>query len=399
MHSKGINQENIQYLNRELVLRVLRKNEGCSRAELAKITHLKPATITNIINELQELNLVRESGTISEGKGRSAIRLVLNPNAYNVVGIRIARRYLIVGVFDVRGDELKSVRCEIESWMNINDVLNRVMKYAHQAINEWAQGEVVAIGCAIPGPFLKGEGKVVLVTGMPVWKDCDIKEELKKEFNLPVFMEHDANAGALAYYWKSGENLRQTLVYMAVGQGVGAGIVQDGSLMSGQLGIAGEIGHMSINFEGPYCECGSRGCLEMYCSSIALKKEIAHGILQGNYTCLTEECTLDEIAEAVAKGDRFAVECYRRICKRLAIGVVNVINMLNPDKIVIDDDFISVAPDMVREVLNKEIRPAILPQIWDNLEMVIGEGTQAFVLKGVAISAAEGILRERFASK
>lgn len=217
MYSKGINQENIQYMNRELVLRVLQKNEGCSRAELAKITHLRPATITNIINELQELNLVRESGVISEGKGRSAIRLVLNTNAFNVVGIRIARRYLIVGVFDVRGDELKSVRCEIESWMNSDDVLSRIIKYSHMAIDEWAQGEVVAIGCAIPGPFLKEEGKVVLVTGKPVWQDGDIKEELQKEFNLPVFMEHDANAGALAYYWKTGEKLKQTLVYMAVG--------------------------------------------------------------------------------------------------------------------------------------------------------------------------------------
>ena len=399
MYGQGINQENIQYLNRELVLRVLRKNEGCSRAELAKITHLKPATITNIINELQELNLVRESGVISEGKGRSAIRLILNSNAYNVVGIRIARKYLIVGVFDVRGDELKSVRCEIESWMNIEDVLERVIKYVHMAIDEWAQGKVVAIGCAIPGPFLKEEGKVVLVTGMPVWKDCDIKEELKKEFNLPVFMEHDANAGALAYYWKCGEGLRQTLVYMAVGQGVGAGIVQDGTLMNGQLGIAGEIGHMSINFEGPYCECGNRGCLEMYCSSIALRKEIARGIDQGHFTSLRRDCTLDEIAQAVKKGDRFVIDCYRKICERLAIGVVNVINMLNPDKLVVDDDFVSVAPDMVCEILNKAIRPAILPQIWDNLEIVIGEGTQAFVLKGVTILAAEELLREKFASK
>jgi len=335
---------------------------------------------------------------ISEGKGRSAIRLVLNSDAYNVVGIRIARRYLIVGVFDVRGDELKSVRCEIESWMNIEDVMNRVIKYVHMAIDEWANGEVVAIGCAIPGPFLKEEGKAVLVTGKPVWKDGNIQEELKKEFDLPVFMEHDANAGALAYYWKCGEELRQTLVYMAVGQGVGAGIVQDGSLMGGQLGIAGEIGHMSINFEGPYCECGSRGCLEMYCSSIALKKEIAKGIDNGNYTCLTRECTLDEIAQAVAKGDRFAVDCYQKICEKLALGVVNVINMLNPDKIVVDDDFVSVAPDMVRECLNRAIRPAILPQIWDNLEIVIGEGTQAFVLKGVAILAAEELLRKQFGS-
>ena len=133
--------------------------------------------------------------------------------------------------------------------------------------------------------------------------------------------------------------------------------------MNGQLGIAGEIGHMSINFEGPYCECGNRGCLEMYCSSTALKKEIINGIKNGNYTRLNQNCTLSEIAQAVAEGDRFVVDCYQKICNRLAIGVVNIINMLNPDKIVIDDDFVSVAPEMVREILHKAIRPAVLPQI------------------------------------
>ena len=136
----------------------------------------------------------------------------------------------------------------------------------------------------------------------------------------------------------------------------------------------------------------------MYCSSTALKKEIISGIKSGNYTRLNQNCTLDEIAQAVAEGDRFVVDCYQKICNRLAIGVVNVINMLNPDKIVIDDDFVSVAPEMVREILHKAIRPAILPQIWDNLEIVIGEGTQAFVLKGVVIRASEGLLREMFSS-
>ena len=397
MYGKGINQENIQLMNRELVLRVLRKNEGCSRAELAKMTNLKPATITNIINDFQKMNLVGESGTISEGKGRSAIRLMLNPKAYNVVGIRLSRSYLIVGVFDVRGDELKSVRYEIERSMTSKEVIVKIIEYANLAIHEWAEGQVAAIGCAVPGPYLRKEGRIALMTGFPVWNGVNIQKELEAEFDLPIFMEHDANAGALAHYWKQGIELQQTLVYVAVGQGVGAGIVQNGSLIGGQLGVAGEFGHMSISFDGRYCECGNRGCLETYCSSIAFEKEVQREIEQGNYSCLKKDCSFGEIVQAVRNGDRLAQECYQRFCDRLSVGIVNVINMLNPDTIVIDEEMVGVAPEILQERLEKVVQPSILPELWNNVKIVIGEGTQTFVLKGVAIFALEKILRDSFA--
>ena len=137
----------------------------------------------------------------------------------------------------------------------------------------------------------------------------------------------------------------------------------------------------------------------MYCSSIALRKEIARGIEQGNYTRLRKDCTLEEIAQAIANRDRLAGDCYQRVCERLAIGVVNAINLLNPDTIVIDDDIASVAPDVLKECLNKIVSQSVLPQLWNNLEIRVGEGTQAFVLKGVAILAAENLLRKVFAKQ
>lgn len=396
MYGKGINQNNIQQINRELVMRVLRKNEGCSRAELAKMTNLKPATITNIINDFQNLDMVKESGVIAEGKGRSAIRLTLNKNACNIVGIRLSRSYLIVGIFDTRGDEIKSVRYPIEAGMKPRDVLEKMIEYAEVAIHEWATGPVSAIGCAVPGPFLRKEGRVALMTGFPVWRDINIQKELEDKFDLPIFMEHDANAGALAYYWKYGGDLQKTLVYVAVGQGVGAGIVQDGNLLSGSLGVAGEIGHMSICHNGRYCECGNKGCLETYCSSLAFEKEIKRRIENGNYSSLKKESTFQEIVQAVRKGDRLAVDSYKEVCDCLGTGIVNVINMLNPDIIVVDEDVVSVAPEIMKDRLERAIKPAILPQVWDALEIIVGEGTQAFVLKGVAIHAMEERLRELF---
>lgn len=396
MYETGINQDNAQQINRELVLRFLRKNEGCSRIELAKMTNLKPATITNIISDFQNMGIVREIGTISEGKGRSAIRLALNPNSYSVISVRLARRYLIVGAFDFRGDKINSEKYAIEAWEKSEDVLADMKKYVHRAMENWTTGNVAAIGCAVPGPFLKKEGMVALMTGAPVWKDINIQEELEKEFNLPVFMEHDANAGALAHYWKSGTDLQQTLVYMALGQGVGAGIVEDGKLLVGRLGVAGEIGHMSICYNGRYCECGNRGCLETYCSSLAFTKEVNRKIADGNYSILKPNSSFQEIIAAVKAGDRLAVDEYRNACELLGVGLVNVINILNPDMIVVDEEMAAVSPEILKTSLEKVIKPAVLKQMWDNVEIVVGEGNQEAVLAGVAILAADEILRRYF---
>lgn len=396
MYETGINQDNAQQINRELVLRFLRKNEGCSRIELAKMTNLKPATITNIINDFQDMGIVREMGTISEGKGRSAIRLALNPESYTVVSVRLTRKEIIVGAFDIRGDKLQTERFAIKAGEKPEYIIRDMKQCIHKAIDEWAVGEVAAIGCAVPGPFLREEGMVALMTGASVWKDVNIREELEKEFGLPIFMEHDANAGALAYYWRNGSELQQTLVYMAVGQGVGAGIVQNGELLVGRLGVAGEIGHMSISYNGRYCECGNRGCLETYCSTLAFTKEINRKILDGNYSVLRPNSTFEEIVEAIKLNDRLAVDEYRSACDLLAVGVINIINILNPDVIVMEEDMAAVAPDILKESLEKVVKPSIIKEMWDNLKIVIGEGDKEAVLAGVSILAMDEVLRVYF---
>lgn len=393
MYGSGINQDNAQQMNRELVLRFLRKNGVCSRIELAKLTNLNPATITNIINDFQRIGIVEETGAISEGKGRSAIGLALNASRYSVIGIRLTRRCMLVGAYDIRGEKLWAEEHVLESGMDPMEVLCVMKSYVHKAISEWAGREVVAIGCAVPGPFLRKEGRVALMTGTVNWQSINIKKELEEEFQLPVFMEHDANAGAIAYYWNYGAELSQSLVYLAVGQGVGAGIIDDGKLLVGRLGVAGEIGHMSIDYNGRYCECGSRGCLETYCSSLAFTRELKRKIRAGNFSIVKEESTFSEIVQAVRTGDRLAVDEYRHACDCLAAGVVNVINILNPDTIVIDDEMVSVAPDILKKSLDKITEQSILHLVRQELEIVIGDGTQKSMLQGAAYVAIEEAMK------
>lgn len=394
MYDSGINQDNAQQMNRELVLRFLRKSGVCSRIELAKLTNLNPATITNIINDFQRIGVVEETGAISEGKGRSAMGLALSASKYSVIGIRLTRRCMLVGAFDISGKKIHSEEYNL-AHKTPQAALDIMKTSIRKAIDEWAGREVVAIGCAVPGPFMRKEGRIAMMTSTVNWQSINIKRELEKEFELPIFMEHDANAGALAYYWNNGEGseLNQSIVYLAVGEGVGGGIIDNGKLLMGKRGLAGEIGHMSIDAHGRYCECGNRGCLETYCSSISFTREIKRKVRGGNYSIVKENSTLAEITEAIHKGDRLSVDEYRYACECLAVGVVNIINILDPDKIVLDDEFVSVDQGILRKSLEHIIDQSILHLVNQKIELIIGDGTQETMLQGAAYVAVEGAMR------
>lgn len=394
MYDSGINQDNAQQMNRELVLRFLRKRGVCSRIELAKLTNLNPATITNIINDFQRIGVVEETGAISEGKGRSAMGLALSASKYSVIGIRLTRRCMLVGAFDISGKKIHSEEYNLVH-KTPQAVLDIMKTSVRKAIDKWAGREVVAIGCAVPGPFMRQEGRIAMMTSTVNWQSINIKQELKKEFELPIFMEHDANAGALAYYWNNGEGseLNQSIVYLAVGEGVGGGIIDNGKLLMGKRGIAGEIGHMSIDAHGRYCECGNRGCLETYCSSISFTQEIKRKVQGGDYSIVKEDSTLAEITEAIRKGDRLSVDEYRYACDCLAAGVVNIINILDPDTIVLDDEFVSVNQEILRKSMENIIDQSILHLVNQKIELIIGDGTQETMLQGAAYVAVEGAMR------
>jgi N-acetylglucosamine repressor len=272
---EGTNNEDIQEMNRSLLIRLLRQMSVCSRADLAKVTGLKRATITNIISDLMDWGLVKEVGIIDGKNGRRSIGITINSEIYKVIGVRLARKYFSVGLYDIAGKEYLNRTEEIKEPFSPDATLEKIKSIIKEFLEAEGTNKFIAIGCAIPGPFFRNEGKMALITELPGWERILIQQELQSTFGLPVYLEHDANVGALAEWWL-GLNRRKvgTLVYVAAGQGIGAGIVIDGKVYRGSLGIAGEIGHTSIAYDGPKCECGNNGCLTNYSSTLALMREI-----------------------------------------------------------------------------------------------------------------------------
>lgn len=389
----GINQENIQKLNRILVLRLLRATGTCSRADLARMSNLRPATITNIVNELKDLHLIREEGVINVERGRNGIAVSLDKSYYRVIGIRISRKYFHIGIFDIEGNELESSTHKFQVHEDAETAFSRVQEQIEILMRKAAQEKIVAIGCAIPGPFFRNlEGNE---SEYPDWPDINIRKVLSERFNVYVFLEHDANAGALAYNWQMRVSSGKMLVYFSAAQGIGAGIVNNGKLILGGLGTAGEIGHMSIETEGLLCKCGNRGCLELYCSSHVLIYNINKRIEMGDYSVLKPGFHLDDVKEAVSHGDRLAVSEYEKVCDFLGIGIANIINILNPDIVVIGDELARISSDIMRERIEKVCSRRLYELVWQHTNVCVVDKQIDISLQGAAIVAIEELFKEQ----
>lgn len=394
IYKKGKNLEDIQEMNRSLIIRLLHKLQLCSRAELAKETGLKQATITNIINDLIKLGLVKETGIIAGEKGRRSIGLKLDIDNLKIIGVRLTRNYILAGIFNLYGDDFGIKYVDLDMRDGSKSALDKIKKAIDSLIKGTnSKDKVIGAGIATPGPFFRDEGRIGLMTEFPGWEHIFLQKELETYLGVPVFIEHDANAGALAEWW-FGNNKKDKgiLIYIAAGQGVGAGIIIDGVLFRGSLGIAGEIGHMSIDYNGKECECGNRGCLEQYCSTIAVRKEIKKELINYPESKLNKNCTLESIFEAIKNGDESAQKIFKKAAWFLGFGIANLLNIYNPDTIIIGDELAQTGSQLL-DIVKSVVKENTLPSIFNNLEIKLSEFKEDSVLMGTIALTVDKILQ------
>lgn len=388
----GVNLEDVQEMNRALVIRLMRKAKVCSRADLAKLSGLRQATITNIVNDLRKWELVTETGVIDGQKGRRSIGITLNTELYKVIGVRLARHHFSVGLFDLFGSGEELDRQAIDAIEGSGQAFDRIKTAVGRLMAASSRYRILGIGMAIPGPFFRTEGRIALMTEFPGWEQVQLEEELRTAFRLPVYLEHDANAGALAEWWL-GRHTREvgTIVYVAAGQGVGAGIVIDGRLFRGSLGIAGEIGHMSIDYDGPRCECGNNGCLEHYCSTIAVMRDAAAELVNFPQSAIRADQSLGALIAAARDGDALARHVLTKAARFLGFGLVNIVNVYNPDVIIIGDELAEAGP-LLLDVVQDTVRSHVLPSVYGRLTIELSSFAADPAIIGVSTLVVEKVL-------
>ncbi|WP_051195042.1 ROK family transcriptional regulator [Pseudobutyrivibrio ruminis] len=389
----GNNTNDLVEMNRSAIVRILQQTDGCSRADIAKMTGLTQASVTKIVAVLIEMGIVSEVGFVRGNGNRRSIGLRLNAEENLVIGVKFSRHVFSIGVFDICGKNYTKQETEFGLDEFAEDVLAEMKKQIHELLNKYKN--IVAIGMAVPGPYLRKEGRIAMVTRMPSWHDVNFIDEFQNEFDKPFFIEQDANAGALAEWWfgNHGRPLN-SLTYFLVGEGVGSGIVDHDRLLLGNLGIASEIGHVSIDVKGPACECGNRGCLELYCSATAMlkkAKKLLPEIFQEEITNRWEAC--NKVFIAAKEGNEKALKLVDEIAEYIGYGCVTLINSYDPEIIVIGDS-ISQGGSLLLPTINRIVKERILPEISSRVQIKISELTIDPTLYGAAAIATDKMLRK-----
>lgn len=388
MHQKGINQEITQRMNQTLILKELRRFGVCSRAQLAESTGLTQTSVTYIMRDFLRKGLVREVGLLEAQKGRRSIGVSIEKSAYRVIGIRLSRKYYKIAVFDLTGETLQCDQFAITPQEDINDLIAKICAQVNLICERGGSEKYLAVGVAIPGPFISKRNEIAVLTGAEEWRGVNIQQAFEKWIRLPVYLEHDSNAGAFSQMWHLGSQYRSgTLIYYSIGQGIGSGIIIDGQIYHGATGIAGEIGHTCIDINGPQCICGNRGCLDMYASSTALINSINEDYRRENLPPIS----LNELEEMLRRGDEICIRNFKKLCGYVGHSIINLINIINPDIVIIGDEIPAKAPELMHEMIQDVVWQGILPQLRENLKLIVNDGARDDILIGAGIVAINNV--------
>ncbi|HEX9885626.1 MAG TPA: ROK family protein [Longimicrobiales bacterium] len=304
-----------------------------------------------------------------------------------IVGVDIGGTNVVVALIPLSGGEPAGLRSmPTEPQRGPQDVVGRVTRAVKEAVAEvcgggGGDGSVLGMGIGSPGPLDRARG-LVLNTPNLGWTDLPLRDLLSTAVGLPATLDNDANCATYGEWWQGAGRGARLLVGITLGTGIGGGIVLDGELLHGVSDAAGEIGHMTIDFTGRRCKCGNYGCLEAYCSGPNIAARAREGLEAGAESILIDlvEGHLDRITaatvyEAVVLKDDLANEVMKETAKILGAGIANVINALNPDRVVVAGGVTRAGPylfDPLRAEVRRrafrsaqeacEILPAALPE-------------------------------------
>lgn len=385
----GGNNSDLMESNRSAVVRILQRRGVCSRADIARETGLTQPAITKIVAALMDMGIVSEVGGIKGRGDRRSIGISLNAGQYQIVGVRFSRQIINMGVFDLSGRVYATEDLPYAANEPPLNVLSALKKKVRGFIS--AYPHVVAVGFALPGPYLHRDGYIAVITQMPAWRDINFRKELEYAFDKPVFIEHDANSGALAEWLFGGHGPRaNSLAYFLVGEGVGSGIIENGSLLLGAQGCASELGHISVDVHGPVCECGNHGCLEMYCCSQTLIEKAVKASPDA-FARLPHTC--DTVFALARQGDAQVLKAIEGVAEYIAFGCVSLIYAYNPDVIVLGDS-VAAGRELILPTVQKVVRERVLPELLSKVEIKISDLAINPTLLGAAAAATNKVLQK-----
>jgi glucokinase-like ROK family protein len=393
----------VREINLSVILQHLRENAPISRAALADITGLNKTTVSSLVGELIDRQFVCEVGLESAGLGRPAMLLTLNPHAGTIISGEIGVDFVSAVCTDFAPEILWRGQESISPGMGQPAIVERMVSLLRQtaSIGTSSCGPLLGLAVGAPGLVDQATGTLLFAPNLG-WRDMPLRSTLEAAFDSPLFVDNEANLAALGEHYFGAAQGYEEVLYISAGVGLGGGIVHNGQICRGVTGVAGELGHMTMDPAGEICNCGNRGCWETLVSQRALFRHIQRAIGEGRASLLSEmaggdldRLTVSVVVDAARAGDAVALEALDQIGHHLGIGIASLVNALNPE-LVVFGGALSLAWDFLLPAVNKELQERALSWNREATRVVLARhGLDACIMGGVALVLSNILYKPR----
>jgi glucokinase-like ROK family protein len=342
----------VRELNLSLVLRFIHNKAPVSRSQIAQATGLNKSTVSSLVEDLLQRQLVHETGVNTIGTGRPATMLEINPQAGGIIGIELGVGFITIALTDFAGQILWRTLAEV----NVNDsqdnAIARILELTDKAIDVCKNHGLylLGLGLSVPGTAHTEEGILVFAPNLH-WRNIHFGKIFLDHIGLNIYVENDANAAAIAEHLFGVARQSDDFIFVVVSIGIGGGLFLNGNLYRGKNGYAGEIGHTPIVAE-PYqnpCHCGNLGCWETYANQASLIERVQNRLNTNQESLITKfiveqnsPLSISIIKQAADECDKEAIEALEETGRALGLGFASLIDIFNPEKIVLGGTLSSV---------------------------------------------------------
>ena len=383
------NQQSIKRNNKQKLLHTIIEKSPISRADLSSQLGLTKGTVSSLVAELIDEQLCYESGPGISSGGRRPVILHFNNTAGYAIGIDLGVNYILGILTNMQGEIILEKKQKIKS-NDFDQTASTIIEIIHSLLQMAPASHygVIGIGIGVPG-IVSIDYDILLAPNLG-WKNKNLKKMIEEHFQIPVIIANEANAGAYGEKQYGAGKLYQNLIYISAGIGIGGGIILNNEVYEGIGGFSGEIGHMMIDCNGKLCRCGSKGCWELYASEQALLNKARRIPGIGDHLTLT-----DLINQAPHNQEIQTL--FHEIGQYLGIGISNLINIFNPQQIIIGNQ-LGTAKDWLNNGIMQMIEIHTLNHLQPNVTISYAEQPAHSNALGVSAIIIENFLTSVHAS-
>ncbi len=373
------------------------RNGKITQREISTTTGLSFTTVTSVVSRLEKIGVVKRTLESSTNGGRPAALYGCNPGYRHVIGVEARKDKLFVVVSDLEGTVLSRTTLPFDKKIGKDGFLTVLVDAVDEQIKKFKgkQSTFLGVGVGVAGLVNPNDGSVTMLSHLANWGTIQLKDVMEKRFRLKISVHNLAAAAALGELRYGSGKGKGNFLLLNVTDGVGGGIVLNSRLYTGISGTAGEFGHISVDDHGPVCTCGNIGCLETLTSVPALVQNARRALSQGITSAIKDiaggdpdAVTFQVLLDAARLEDKLAYNLFTDVGRYLGEGIVSLVNLLNPEMIIIGGDLVQ-AGDLILNPVNDVLKRQALEVPRRSVEVVFSQLGDSASALGSAVPLIE----------